>query len=111
MKRACPQLRTTDLVVRYGFTARHWTKLPAAVRIPGSSPCGPRGHWSFDAQLFAVWWEAGKREAAQCRISTNGAKPIGTAPSVRDASIVEASRQRIEQLLNAVSASGSKNSR
>ena len=85
MKRACPQLRTADLVVRYGFTARHWTKLAAQGRIPGArQPCGPRGHWSFDARLFAEWWEAGKREGVQWRTSTSEAKRGGPAPPVRD---------------------------
>ena len=37
----CPQLRTADLVARYGFTERHWRKLAAEGRIPGAThPAG-----------------------------------------------------------------------
>src|SRR6478736_4151278 len=112
MKRACPQFRTADLVLRYGFTTRHWTKLAAAGRIPGASqPCGPHGHWSFDARLFAEWWEAGKREGVQWRTSIGEERPGGRVPPVREVNSVEASKQRIEQLLNAISANGSKNSK
>ena len=103
----CPQLRTADLVARYGFTERHWRKLAAEGRIPGATqPCGSRGHWVFDARLFAAWWEAGRREAA-CRISTAGAKFGGAAPSVRGASTAEVSRQRIERLHSVVLGNGS----
>src|SRR6516164_137484 len=107
----CPQLRAADLVARYGFTGRHWRKLAAEGRIPGASqPCGPRGHWVFDAILFDEWWRAGRREAI-CRISTAGAKFGGAAPSVRAANTAEVSKQRIERLQNDVLGSGSASSK
>src|SRR5262249_10340347 len=101
MTASCPQLRTAQMVARYGFTARHWTKLAASGRIPGAhQPSGMKGHWVFDARLFASWWQAGRREALKCQISTGAAKHGGHVPSVRDANTAEASRQRIERLLN-----------
>jgi hypothetical protein len=82
--------RPTDEIAPYGFPKRHWTKLAAQGRIPGArQPCGPRGHWSFDARLFAEWWETGKTEGVH-------------------ANSVEASRQRIERLLSAAIAWGDK---
>src|SRR6516162_815627 len=106
-----PQLRTPDLVARYGFTAQHWIKLAAEGRIPGATqPCGPRGHWSFDAILFEEWWNAGKR-GTKCQLSIGAEKHGGRAPSVKDESTVEASKQRIAQLLKSVSGTGSANLR
>src|SRR5262249_37175903 len=81
---------------------RHWTKLAAEGRIPGASqPCGPRGHWVFDAIMFVEWWNAGKR-GTKCQLSIGAEKHGGRAPSVKDESTAE---------LKSVSGTGSANSR
>jgi hypothetical protein len=49
------QLTAPDLAREYGFTARHWTRLAAAGRVPGArQPAGPNGQWLFEPNLSNV---------------------------------------------------------
>lgn len=105
----CPQLRISEVVALYGFTARQWRRQAAAGRIPGArQPFGERGAWVFDAAELRRWW-ALRQRTGDTWASTSAERRIGRAPSVRVESTAEASRQRTEQLLTDVFARGSPN--
>lgn len=105
MSRACPQLRASEVAREYGRTPRYWIRLAAAGKVPGArQPSGEGGQWAFDAVKLAAWWEAVEREeAAPWRRSTDGARNIGRAPSVKVLPCVGLrARQRTEALLKEV---------
>jgi hypothetical protein len=107
------QLRASEIARVYGFSSRHWIRMAAEGRIPGArQPSGVGGVWLFDAVRFASWWESRTRRVESWLGYTVDAEVRygGVAPSVRTESTGEASRQRIEQLRNAVFGNGSRTS-
>ena len=104
-------LRASDISRQYGLTARHWIRLAAAGKVPGAwQPAGEKGAWLFDAEQFAQWRKAKKREAVTWQPSISEAKSSGRGPSVKVEIDGQASRRLTEQLLKSVLGSGSKNS-
>ncbi|WP_371259447.1 helix-turn-helix domain-containing protein [Bradyrhizobium sp. URHD0069] len=111
MSRAHQPLKASEVAARYGLSARHWTRLAAAGKVPGAwQPVGARGHWLFNAEALDTWRKNNLKEVSQWQGFTSGATSGGAAPSVKIKSSGLASKQRIEQLLKSVLGNGSGNS-
>jgi hypothetical protein len=73
-------LPASQIAKEYGFTARHWTRLAAAGKLPGTyQPSGEGGKWLFDAQVFGKWFKQNNRREhgrnLQARGHLLGARP------------------------------------
>lgn len=96
-------ISSTTLAKRYGFSARHWTSLAAAGKLPGAyQPSGTGGKWVFDEAAFRRWWGRSMRRGSQWPGYTAEEKHGGDAPSVKGVNTGEASEHRIRRKLKAV---------
>ena len=92
----------------HGMTARHWTRLAAAGRIPGAwQSAGPRGKWLFDPIRFAAWKAEQSKEVAPWLASTKGAALGGRVGSAVAENSGKAFKQQIDGWLKDAIGNGS----
>ena len=96
-----------DLVVRFGMTARYWTRMAAEGKVPSAwQPSGDGGKWLFDLQVVSRWHQAKLKRISEWQGHTSAGRHIGAAPSVMASNTASPSAPRIDALLKSVFGNG-----
>ncbi|WAJ27160.1 helix-turn-helix domain-containing protein [Antarcticirhabdus aurantiaca] len=62
----------------FGLSARHWTRMASAGKIPGAwQPSGEGGHWLFDLDAFRRWRTSTQKKVAEWPGYTRGVRSGG----------------------------------
>jgi len=102
---ACKRLYLTpgQIADQYGFTARHWGRMAASGKVPGSyQPSGDRGRWVFDQAEFRKWWASRQRLASEWRVASVGRGRRAGAPAVLPHKTAETLRDEITATLKRI---------
>ena len=95
----------------HGMTPRHWTRLAAAGKVPGAwQSAGTGGKWLFDPLRFAEWKAEQMKGESLWPASIDVGAHGGRGLNATAASSGKALKHRIDELLSAAIATGSKGS-